>query len=337
MFTADCSQSPNRRLTADKGPLIPGTLKSTIDRQTLGRLAEILGPKDMNFIGEAPSGRPALLTHYCEESIVPFMSRQNLLKFPFAGLVAVSAVVAGCGGSSPTLESVRTSFVGAGGECASEEITTPTTDPASDTGPWSAVGKQSISCGEDQVTISEYDSPADAQRAAFFSEAMKSGLFISVAGEPLESTTILLDRFTISPFTDSTTGGDVDEISKKMKAEVFYGLDFAARKEKFTKYVETAPDGVMNTVAEGCISKKLISSDGSSISFDTKGNDDTEGDLSAQVFCVLRALMAPDYIAKSVMETRALDGQVEETWDGFKVSWRYHPDTGLQLTVIKQG
>jgi hypothetical protein len=87
-------------------------------------------------------------------------------------------------------------------------------------------------------------------------------------------------------------------------------------------------------VAEGCFSKKLLSSDGASISFDSKGEDDSQGDSLGSAYCILHALLAPEYIYKNIAETRALDGLLEESWSDFRVNWRYHPNTGVQLTII---
>lgn len=49
--------------------------------------------------------------------------------------------------------------------------------------------------------------------------------------------------------------------------------------------------------------------------------------------CYVAALPIPTFVVTKMEHTRALDGQVEETWDGFKASWTYHPDAGLDLVI----
>lgn len=76
--------------------------------------------------------------------------------------------------------------------------------------------------------------------------------------------------------------------------------------------------------------------DGKSISFDTKGEEDSRGDDVTGVVCVLKALEAPDSLYSKLDHTRALDGTVSDEWGDFKATWSYHPDSGLFLVVEDQ-
>lgn len=50
-------------------------------------------------------------------------------------------------------------------------------------------------------------------------------------------------------------------------------------------------------------------------------------------------LNLPDYLFNDMLETRALDGVQSETFEdiGVKISWRYHPTNGLEVTYKKIG
>lgn len=73
---------------------------------------------------------------------------------------------------------------------------------------------------------------------------------------------------------------------------------------------------------------------GKSLFLDTKGTDDREGDPIEYVSCILGKLNTPDYVVRHIDSTRALDGQQIEEWDGIKARWTYHPDDGLQITLV---
>lgn len=78
----------------------------------------------------------------------------------------------------------------------------------------------------------------------------------------------------------------------------------------------------------------VLSEDGKSVTLDTQGEDDIEGEDVADVQCFLRGLGAPDYVAQHISTTRALDGQQTDEWDDIEARWTYHPDNGLQITFI---
>lgn len=51
--------------------------------------------------------------------------------------------------------------------------------------------------------------------------------------------------------------------------------------------------------------------------------------------CVLSELEAPDSLRAKMDETTANQGRLQDSWDGYDVSWTYHPDDGLNLIVEK--
>lgn len=93
----------------------------------------------------------------------------------------------------------------------------------------------------------------------------------------------------------------------------------------------------IQTVANGCMRGHITQDDGKSITLDTKGPneglDKVHDDLD-DVSCILTGLDTPDHVAQHINSTRALDGQQTDTWGNYEARWIYHPDDGLQITVI---
>ena len=87
--------------------------------------------------------------------------------------------------------------------------------------------------------------------------------------------------------------------------------------------------------ATSCDAEGNVGDDGSSISFDTAGTDDLSGDSYEDMVCVLQALEVPDHVISKLTSTRALDGTLDASWDGFEASWNYHPDSGMNLTIYE--
>lgn len=49
--------------------------------------------------------------------------------------------------------------------------------------------------------------------------------------------------------------------------------------------------------------------------------------------CVFNLIDLPAYIESHIGQTRALDGRQEAEFDNYQLSWSYHPDNGLNLTI----
>ena len=91
------------------------------------------------------------------------------------------------------------------------------------------------------------------------------------------------------------------------------------------------PDAVKACNATG--SGVNVGDKGKSVSFDTKGKDDSSGASIDDVACVLGKLNVPDSVVSQMDHTNALQGRQTADWDGFNASWSYHPDSGLNLIV----
>lgn len=75
--------------------------------------------------------------------------------------------------------------------------------------------------------------------------------------------------------------------------------------------------------------------DGSFISVDTNPYD-LDDYFVPNVFDAVEALNdnlgLPDYVWEEMLQTSAMDGRLSETANGITVTWKYHPDNGLEAT-----
>jgi hypothetical protein len=69
------------------------------------------------------------------------------------------------------------------------------------------------------------------------------------------------------------------------------------------------------------------------LTVDTMGEDEVLGASYSDYLCVLGALETPSRITSRMDGTSAMDGQQTDTADGLTYFWKYHPDSGVQLTV----
>ena len=61
--------------------------------------------------------------------------------------------------------------------------------------------------------------------------------------------------------------------------------------------------------------------------------EESSGAEFGDVFCMLNELDIPDSVLNRIDSTRALDGRQTADWDGFRASWGYHPDNGLDIVI----
>lgn len=71
-----------------------------------------------------------------------------------------------------------------------------------------------------------------------------------------------------------------------------------------------------------------------SLVLDTEGEEDASGLQAANASCVLKATKITDADMNLVESTRALDGRQQASWNGYDATWSYHPDTGLNMTLV---
>jgi len=76
-----------------------------------------------------------------------------------------------------------------------------------------------------------------------------------------------------------------------------------------------------------------VGDSGDTLVVDHKGEDDVDGVSIDQVACALFELGTPDSIVARLDSTRAIDGVQTGSWDGYAITWSYHPDSGLNLII----
>lgn len=78
-----------------------------------------------------------------------------------------------------------------------------------------------------------------------------------------------------------------------------------------------------------------LGDEGTSITFDMRGEDETSGADYVEIACLFAELDIPSAVTSHIDQTTSMDGRQTETWDNLTVSWSYHPDRGLDgvLTV----
>ena len=240
-----------------------------------------------------------------------------------------------CGSSSQSASTVRDAFIKSGGTCSNSDGPAPSTTVSSKEPDYPIVER--IECGENEASISVYKSEDDAKRALYFLESLTDGAILSLGSEPSETFSIFLGSTYIWLPNDAYQESEIKQIANEMGGLIHSDLDMDFRNSVFNEIASNSTNGGMTEAADGCLASELMSNDAVSIAFDTKGEEDTDGDGLWSAFCVLKALAAPDYIFDSVMQTRALDGRTEESWGAFRASWSYHPDSGMDMTILFEG
>lgn len=80
--------------------------------------------------------------------------------------------------------------------------------------------------------------------------------------------------------------------------------------------------------------------DGSYLSIDTNPYDEDDKPLAyyeayTAIENINKALGLPELLISDMVKTTAMDGRQTETYKNISVSWKYHPDTGLEVTYKK--
>lgn len=72
---------------------------------------------------------------------------------------------------------------------------------------------------------------------------------------------------------------------------------------------------------------------GKSLIITGAGAEEGPGANLGHVVCVFAEVDMPEAVRAQVGGTRALDGRQHGSWDGFDVSWTYHPNSGLDVIL----
>ena len=81
-----------------------------------------------------------------------------------------------------------------------------------------------------------------------------------------------------------------------------------------------------------------VASDGSYLSIDTNPNDIDDYSVDGAIegiIITLDELGIPESVLQKMGETSSMDGRLTEEHNGIEVSWKYHPDNGLEVLFVK--
>lgn len=99
---------------------------------------------------------------------------------------------------------------------------------------------------------------------------------------------------------------------------------------------QALPNSTFSNASEACFasgdSGLTIDDDGRSMYLNGEGEDSTGMDVFSQV-CILEELNVPDSVFGRINNTNSTMGVQEAQWDNFEMSWTYHPDNGLDVSV----
>jgi hypothetical protein len=92
----------------------------------------------------------------------------------------------------------------------------------------------------------------------------------------------------------------------------------------------------LQAAVESCASEYSgyvdVLDNGKTISIDGNGEEKSGAPIQ-EIACILQAIPVPSYIIQRMEQTRAIDGIQRETFDGFDISWSYHPDDGVDIVI----
>ncbi len=235
-------------------------------------------------------------------------------------------------------EKLREEFIAAGGTCTTEVgvDSTTTTSGGSTESTLAVPGSlESHDCGEGEASMYLYETETAALVSGLFIEGLVWGTLKAMgidAEEPAPQ--IFVKNWKISLADDENA--IASSMASELGGRVLDFKDPSVRASVLRDVAKGDPIVSLKEVSKGCLASEQLSSDGKSISFDTEGEEESDGDGVGFAFCTLRILGAPDYVFEKILTTRALDGRTEDAWDAFSANWTYHPDTGLRVTVVAE-
>lgn len=97
-----------------------------------------------------------------------------------------------------------------------------------------------------------------------------------------------------------------------------------------------APVRVLVDAAQACglANAGVLGDDGASLNINTGGAERSSDQDVEDLGCVLFELETPDHVITHLDTTRALDGMQEDEWGEISARWTYHPDNGLDVTLV---
>lgn len=100
--------------------------------------------------------------------------------------------------------------------------------------------------------------------------------------------------------------------------------------------VRALPNSTFNNAADECLALSdrglTIDEDGRSMYLNGEGEESGGMGVFSQV-CILEELGVPDSVFDRINNTNSTMGVQEASWDNFQMSWSYHPNNGLDVSV----
>lgn len=95
------------------------------------------------------------------------------------------------------------------------------------------------------------------------------------------------------------------------------------------------PSTVLADATEACGSPAgvTIEDNGSTLTFDHRGEDEYTGGDITDILCAFSELGLPSRISTHMSQTTSMDGRQTASWDGWEIQWSYHPDRGMDGIV----
>jgi hypothetical protein len=79
-----------------------------------------------------------------------------------------------------------------------------------------------------------------------------------------------------------------------------------------------------------------ISDNGHTMTVENKGKEDSYGLDQAKMWCLVKAVGAPQAAVSHMEQTTSLDGRQTESWGNITVSWSFHPDRGMDSVFTEK-
>lgn len=137
--------------------------------------------------------------------------------------------------------------------------------------------------------------------------------------------------------TSVATVSSSGKITAKGEGSCTITVTAGGKSDKMTITVKSGPDlkALYNKFCNSTWAE--VGSDGTYLSIDTNPYDwDDDGLAYPEAYYavenIVNELKLPSSLLKSMGETSAADGRQTQEYDGLIVTWRYHPDNGLEVT-----
>ncbi|NED94785.1 hypothetical protein G1H11_05620 [Phytoactinopolyspora alkaliphila] len=92
---------------------------------------------------------------------------------------------------------------------------------------------------------------------------------------------------------------------------------------------ETAFDAAKDECASDSLYVRVLD-DGAALEVKGEGEESLGADIT-EIYCVLESLGAPESVISRMSSTRDLDGTQDGSWSEIYATWKYHPNSGLNM------